>query len=43
MWQRRILLCKITSSQNDNPFGGNRQEIIFFGAPQLCPRQEASN
>ena len=31
MWQRRILLCKIISFQNDNPFGGNHQEIIFFG------------
>ena len=31
MWQRRVLLYKITSFQNDNMFGGNRQEIIFFG------------
>ena len=29
MWQHRILLCKITFFQNDNP---NRQKIIFFGA-----------
>ena len=32
MWQRCILLCKITSFQNENPFGGNRYEIIFFVA-----------
>ena len=35
MWQRLILPCKITSFQNENPVGGNRQEMIFFGAHKV--------
>ena len=32
MWQRLILPCIITSFQNDNLDGGNRQKLIFIGA-----------